>query len=317
MAVWDIFSKRQKRREQAGQEDVFQYEDLPQPFRNQVIHIWVDALGRWDDPQYLGPPSSHGPNRWWNSIFGVMTRELGTFHLAEPSFNPFEQCQIFVHKAETNHALDIIEVTFRYMDSVIRNLHTGERSQYRLIHPDKAICELNARFLEHGIGYAFEGGEIIRIDSKYIHAEAVKPALQLLFGAGKPFQGPLDEFVRAHARHRKGEEKEAIAEALKAFESTMKAICSIRSWPFDSNKDTVSRLIDIVFTNGLIPGYVQGQFTALRSVLESGLPTVRNRTSGHGQGATPTNVPGYIAAYALHLAASNIVLLIEAHNAMP
>jgi hypothetical protein len=96
----------------------------------------------------------------------------------------------------------------------------------------------------------------------------------------------------------------------------MKAICTARNWPYDPNKDAAKQLIDIVFNNGLIPPYLQAQFAALRSVLESGVPTVRNKTSGHGQGPVPTAVPDWLAAYVLHLTASNIVLLMEAHNAM-
>jgi hypothetical protein len=141
--------------------------------------------------------------------------------------------------------------------------------------------------------------------------------LHLLRDGGKGFTGPLDEFISAHDHHRKGEQKEAIADALKAFESTLKAICMARRWPFDPHKDTAKQLIEIVFNHGLIPPYLQQQFTALRSVLESGVPTVRNKTAGHGQGATPTTVPDYMAAYALHLAASNIVLLVEAHKNTP
>ena len=57
-------------------------------------------------------------------------------------------------------------------------------------------------------------------------------------------------------------------------------------------------------------------FSGLRSVLESGLPTVRNKQGGHGQGENPVVIPSYLAAYALHLAASNIVMLLEAHKAL-
>jgi hypothetical protein len=46
--------------------------------------------------------------------------------------------------------------------------------------------------------------------------------------------------------------------------------------------------------------------------LKSGLPTLRNETGGHGQGATPVAVPEYVASYALSLAASKIRFLIEA-----
>jgi hypothetical protein len=50
----------------------------------------------------------------------------------------------------------------------------------------------------------------------------VKPALSLLHDAG--FDGPADEFMKGFEHYRHGRNKEAVAEALKAFESTMKAI---------------------------------------------------------------------------------------------
>src|SRR5207245_2713496 len=53
--------------------------------------------------------------------------------------------------------------------------------------PEEAVAELNARFLEHGIGYRYESQEIIRVDSEFLHAEAVKPALVLL--RDKDYQG--------------------------------------------------------------------------------------------------------------------------------
>jgi hypothetical protein len=207
----------------------------------------------------------------------------------------------------------LIELSFLLVDTGIRKLDPYERSH--LVSPDAAIGELNGRFREHGIGYEFVNGEIIRIDSKYLHAEAVKPALNLLHGGRRQFLGPLQEFLAAHERHREGKEKEAIQEALKAFESTMKAICDARKWSYDKKKATAKDLIQVIFDNHLIADYLQSHFTALRSVLEAGVPTVRNKTAGHGQGGTPTSVPPYVAAYALHLAASNIVLLVEAHNA--
>ena len=47
------------------------------------------------------------------------------------------------------------------------------------------------------------------------------------------------------------------------------------------------------------------------------VPTVRNKTSGHGQGPTPTNVPEHMTRYVLHLTATTIVFLIESHKALP
>lgn len=141
----------------------------------------------------------------------------------------------------------------------------------------------------------------------------MKPALALLNETG--FTGPADEFMRAFDHHRKGESKQAIAEALKAFESSMKSICTMREWPYGP-KDTAKPLMDILFKNGLVPPEMECHFASLRAAMESGLPTLANRTSRHGQGVTPIEIPPHFAAYALHLVASNIVFLLECHKAM-
>ncbi len=65
-----------------------------------------------------------------------------------------------------------------------------------------------------------------------------------------------------------------------------------------------------------MPPDVRNQFSQLASLME-GIATVRNRMGGHGQGSAPVEIPDYVAAYALHLAAANIVLLVEAHKALP
>ena len=48
------------------------------------------------------------------------------------------------------------------------------------INISDTIEEMNQRFRENGVGYQYENDQIIRVDSEFIHAEAVKPALQLL-----------------------------------------------------------------------------------------------------------------------------------------
>ena len=97
----------------------------------------------------------------------------------------------------------------------------------------------------------------------------------------------------------------------------MKAICLKRGWKFDTNKDTASKLVDICFANGLIPTYWQTHFGGLRSVLESALPTPRNRSGGHGSGAAPNVVPVELARYVLHMTAATLLFLAEAENKLP
>jgi len=186
----------------------------------------------------------------------------------------------------------------------------------RSLSPDRAIEELNQRFLENDIGYQYRNGRIMRIDSEYTHSEIVLPALQLL---NEPeFKPAMDEFLKGHEDYRRGRYEDAINEALKAFESTMKIICENRGWKVVSKKRkkptvsdaSASDLIQTRFEHELIPVALQRHFTSLGS----GLLAVRNAYSAHGDGVETVEVPDYLAQYALNLAASNIVLLINAYR---
>jgi hypothetical protein len=73
-------------------------------------------------------------------------------------------------------------------------------------------------------------------------------------------------------------------------------------------------LIKVLIDKELVPTYSDEHLRAVEKGL-IGLATVRNKNSGHGAGAKPRDLPEHIAAYALHLAATNIVFLIECHNA--
>ena len=65
-----------------------------------------------------------------------------------------------------------------------------------------------------------------------------------------------------------------------------------------------------------MPSYMETHLAGLRNTLEAGLPTLRNKNSGHGQGIRAKNILEYFAGYALHLAATNIVFLVQAHEAL-
>jgi hypothetical protein len=252
-------------------------------------------------------------SKWWQEIHDVIAMESGSWHLGRSDSNPEQRCVEYLLNASTDEALDIIELSFAVIDRAIRKFGPGDRDDARIDQdPDDAIEELNHRFREHGVGYQYLESEIVRVDSQFLHAEVVKPALALLHAAG--FSGPADEFMRAFDHHRKGENKDAIADALSAFESTMKAICDAQRWKYGP-KDTAKPLLDILFDKGLVPAELATHFGGLRSAMESGLPTLANRTSRHGQGLVPTEVPEHYVAYALHLVASNIVFLVECNKA--
>lgn len=311
MTFFETFSKRQKRLANSGKQDVYQYDELPRAFRVQIIHIWDDAIGQYGAVYGRRSPA----NEIWSSIHSTLSREHGVFTLTGEDAGPEEQCKKYLLTSPITGALDIIELSFLAIDRVVRLFDQYQISDAKIAQDaDEAIEELNRRFQEHGIGYQYVGGILVRLDSQFAHAEVVKPALGLLNAAG--FDGPADEFMRAFEHYRHGRHKEAIAEALKAFESTMKAICHARKWSCPSTA-TAKQLMELVFDKGLIPKILESHFTNLRVAMESGLPTLRNKTSGHGQGAAPVELPTYFAGYALHLMASNIIFLAEAYKTLP
>jgi hypothetical protein len=95
----------------------------------------------------------------------------------------------------------------------------------------------------------------------------------------------------------------------------MKIICKKRSWQFKDG-DTASTLIDICLNNGLLPAFMQTHLGTVKSALQSAIPTLRNKLSGHGQGDQIQNVPQYYAEYLLHETAATIVFLVDAYKAL-
>lgn len=310
MKVFDLFSKRQKRR-RGETPDVYTYDQLPQEFRVQVVHILRDTLGLPQRNQF-GEAANREVWKTYFDIVQALAREYGMIRLCgsptdDETGHHKQLFDFFFAEQDVERALDVIELSFSCADNNTRRYdYMEERDHNRRV--DASISELNARFREHGIGYQFEDGEIVRVDSDLLHSETVKPALTLL--NTRRFSGPREEFLRAHEHYRHGRDEEALTEALKAFESTMKAICKSKGWSHDPNA-TARPLVNTCFTNGLIDQFWQAHISGLRSTLENSINTARNKLGGHGQGATNRVVPREIVTYVLHMTASTIVFLIQ------
>lgn len=268
------------------------------------MHILRDGLETNDGPDHMSASA-------YKFIHDALAREFGLFYLAESANGRYPRFgealyDFFLQTDSIEQALDVVELSVRYIEQVVPNWRHDED---RKATAASVIDELNLRFKEAGVGYQYESGEIIRVDSELLHQEAVKPTLRLLSQAG--YEGANEEFLRSHEHYRHGRHKEALNEALKAFESTMKIICAKRGWPVESTA-TASRLLDTCFNNGLLPALLQAHFGGVRATLEAGIPTLRNKAAGHGQGAKAVQVPSYLVAYALNVTASAIRLMCEA-----
>lgn len=315
--IFNIYSKRINE----NNNDVYEYENIPEKLRMQVYYIIESA--------------TRGLN-FWDKVEYTLLREYGREYLGEDYFGTAEEnCKKFLKMVQsTNEFLDLIEVAFYKIDTEIREIYEDNgifcMNLIRDIEqsPDEAIEELNHRFKENNFGYEFIERQIIRVDSKLIHNQIIKPALNLLFD--EEFKSANDEFLTAHKYYKDGCSKEnpnedfknAIINCNKAFESTMKIIC-------EKNKEIVTTynikhaandLIKDLITANIIPGHLSHSFHGLKNILkglksslENGLPVIRNKV-GHGKGTEEEWVSEEFVTYAINLAATNIVLLINIYK---
>jgi hypothetical protein len=140
----------------------------------------------------------------------------------------------------------------------------------------------------------------------------VKPALAFLSRPG--FEKVNEDFMAAHRHYRSGEARDAIVAANRAFESTMKAVLTLRGWEFPDGA-RASDLVKILRTKGLFPEHLDEGLNTYIAMIKTGLPGLRNNAGGHGEAPGSPAVPDYLASYAIHLTAANILLVVNAHNA--
>ena len=173
---YEIFSKRQQRI-QGENPDTYQYETIPDKLRVQIFYIWGKI---WGTPYYNNFEElqvSQLAYDAYKSIESTLREEYGVLSL-DGDDDPDEDGygfyrvvrKLLLETEDTNKVIDIIEVSFRYIDQVIRDI------SYDGIPPDEAIDQLNQRFREHSVGYQYESGQIVKGDSPDIHSEVVKPA---------------------------------------------------------------------------------------------------------------------------------------------
>lgn len=315
MSAFETFHERQKRL-RGDMPDVYVYDSMPKALRVQVVQIMEDVLGNeaaYGD-HYGVAPSVRQAYKW---AVDTIRRAVGVFRLPptpewENEDYRAELRNYILTEPQVDRVMSAVELVCRLIEYV------ASRYDYRRIEKAKelsaeAIADINARLKQHGVGYEYNG-EVLRIDSELVYAEAVKPALTLL--RDKTYAGPHEEFLKAYEHYRMGRNKEAVTEAAKAFESVMKVILAKRKWAYNAT-DPAKKLIDALFANELIPTFWQNHFTGLRQMLENGTPTPRNKNAAHGQGAIPTTIPNHMAGYVLHMTASTIVFLVEAEKSLP
>ncbi|MFU3828947.1 STM4504/CBY_0614 family protein [Pseudomonas aeruginosa] len=301
MPVIDLYSKRRKR-ELGLLPDVYTYDNFTSSLRTQICYVISDALGIQDQNE---------KEINYESICEVLRREYGVYRLVSDlhprTKAPQELLNFISCEQDIDRVLDAVELSFLVAESYrgrayVYGYSKGDPSAYL----DECVSEINSRFKEHGKGYEISSGKVLRIDSELLHNEIVKPAINFLNQV--EYAGPRDEFFSAYEHYRHGNIKEALNDALKAFESTIKVVLELRGWEYDKTSPA-KRLLAALLANKFLPSYHQNHLNALSTLLESSVPTIRNKEGGHGQGSEVSEVEPEVAAYVLHMTASAIVML--------
>lgn len=303
--IFDLYSKRLADQDRRPDDDVYQYESLSAPLRQQIWHILEDGFGKLD--YYTG--GAIKKNELWYNTWSALIREYGKDHLGYSKSNPKDDIQGFVKSAETIYVLDLLEIFCRVTEKHTGHLYDQDLDRRGISrNPEELIEELNYRLDRAGVGFEFSDGIILRKDNKLTHREIVKPALAFL--AGAEFEGAQEEFLKAHSHLRDGEHKDAIAWAAKSLESTMKAICEKQGWEYNKGSRATD-LIKVLRDNGLFGHEISRSLDQLLATLKSGLPKLRDEVAAHGQGSKKIDVQTSTATYALNLAASKISYLVS------
>ena len=171
-----IFSKRQH---------TSLSETIPKNLRVQIFHIWGKIWETPYDNNFGELQVSQLAYDAYKSIEATLCEEYGVFDLDGGDVPNEDGCgcyravrKFLLETEDTAKVIDVIEVSFRYIDKVIRDIsHDG-------ISSEEAIDLLNQRFREHNVGYQYESGEnefgqIVKVDSPDSHSEVVKPAEEL------------------------------------------------------------------------------------------------------------------------------------------
>lgn len=290
--MFELYSRRNRNIE--DDPDVYFYNQFEDIIRNQLWLLIDDVLY----PSYSNA---------YTSFVNFVKIELGKLHLVDYEMsNKREELKEYWFQCNSEDFLDLLDACIYFILNI--NLYVPSHNiSYGVI---LSLGEkVNFRLKQNNLGYEVIEDKVIRIDNELVHSEIVKPTL--LFLHDKNFKGAEEEMYEAFNFLKSNNYKDTIFYAEKAFESTMKTICEIQKYPYEPKKNNAKDLINILIENGYIPSYMSTHFHAVRSALESGLPTLRNKESGHGQGEKVKVVPESYAKYALNLACTNILFLAD------
>ena len=302
MSIPDIFSRRNNPKNIG----LYEYSKIPEGLKIQVMYIAEDLLG--DGLSIIRDRlSRNSSSSKWHDFRKFILREWAIPENKTVSAIVQIRSLILSKDFTVPHFLDFCEML------LIKTSETGKEVFQRKTKFE-SIEELNFRFLNSAFGYQYVNGKMIRIDNQLIHKEIIIPALNFL--SNPLFEKSDSDYRLAHEHYRENKIKDCIIACGRSFESIMKAICDDKKWSYPAGS-RASDLIKALRTNGLFRDGADRGFDTYIAMLKTGLPDLRNAIGGHGETPDAPEPALYMASYALHLTATNLLFLANSWEALP
>ncbi len=205
-----------------------------------------------------------------------------------------------------------INTDFRFAFSVVECIAIAlNQKSNNSSKPKKAIDEINYRLKEARIGYEFntDANMLIKKSDEAVYQLSIEPAFHLL--SDLKFKESIDNFAKAFSDYQSGNPKDlenAITNALKALESTIKNICKLKGYEFNEEKPLKDQ-VAVLKNQKFLPEKYNNYFDKITDLIIA-VATPRNKTTGHGQSDEAADtVDEKLVEFVLAQVASVIVFL--------
>lgn len=272
--------------------DVWTYDNLPKNVRVQIWQTFMDSYAR----------------RYAEEICKILRHELGVETLTYQTYWSFDDkwdyedelrdC-FFADITNARLAFSIVE----YISIFIKSLNTQDSK--------KEINEINYRLKEARIGYEFntDANMLIKKSDEAVYKLSIEPAFHLL--SDLKFKESIDNFAKAFSDYQSGTTKDlenAITNALKALESTIKNICKLKGYEFNEEKPLKDQ-VAVLKNKKFLPEKYSNYFDKITDLIIA-VAAPRNKTAGHGQSDEAADtVDEKLVEFVLAQVASVIVFL--------
>ena len=249
--------------------EVWSYDTLPQNVR---IQIWQTFVSSDDFYKILDTSKD---------ICTFLQHEIGIDRLSVHShyyqYNQWDYTaelkEFFINK-DARFAFSVVECI-----AIALNKRANTSSRHK-----NAIDEINYRLKEARIGYEFntDANMLIKKSDEAVYQLSIEPAFHLL--SDLKFKESIDNFAKAFSDYQSGTTKDlenAITNALKALESTIKNICKLKGYEFNEEKPLKDQ-VAVLKNKKFLPEKYSNYFDKITDLIIA-VAAPRNKTAGHGQ----------------------------------